>query len=106
MIRLILIEFYSIFYIRKGLKWIYNKRLSNIEQNLVVLRKIQKSKVEELKKKTAYYSTKSLLERYDPSSPQKKELDEQKKKMIQEEKEKKQKGNVVVMMYTKILTCV
>lgn len=35
------------------------------------LRAQQKLKVEELKKKTAYYTTKSLLERYDESSRQK-----------------------------------
>lgn len=81
----------SIYYVRKGLKWIYAKRLSRIETGLVSLRKKQKLKVEELKKKTAYYSTKSLLERYDPSSPQKKEIDEQKRKKIMEEEEQKKK---------------
>lgn len=58
---------------------------------MVSLRKKQKLKVEELKKKTAYYSTKSLLERYDPASEKKKELDEQKKKKMIQEREK-QKG--------------
>lgn len=72
-----------------------NKRVCSIEQKLVALRKNQELKVEELKKKTAYYSTKSLLERYDPSSPQKKELDEENKSK-QEEAEKKKKGKVVI----------
>jgi hypothetical protein len=77
--------------VRKGLKWIFNKRLSSIETSLVSLRKKQKLKVEELKKKTAYYSTKSLLERYDPTLPQKKELDEQKRKKMMEEQEKQKR---------------
>lgn len=65
--------------------------MNNIETKLASLRKKQKLKVEELKKKTAYYSTKSLLERYDPTSEKKKELDEQRKKKMIEEREK-QKG--------------
>lgn len=36
-----------------------------IESQLSMLRADQRLKVEELKKKTAYYSTKTLLERYD-----------------------------------------
>jgi hypothetical protein len=36
-----------------------------IESQLSLLRADQRLKVEELKKKTAYYSTKTLLERYD-----------------------------------------
>ncbi|OZJ03202.1 hypothetical protein BZG36_05025 [Bifiguratus adelaidae] len=39
-----------------------------IETNLANLRAQQKQKLEELKNKTAYYSTKSLLDRYDPAS--------------------------------------
>lgn len=35
------------------------------------LRAQQKLKVEELKKKTAYYTTKSILERYDPAAAEK-----------------------------------
>lgn len=77
----------AIFYFRKMLRWIYLKRLSSIKTNLASLRKQQKLKVEELNKKTAYYSTKSLLDRYDPTSEKKKELDEEKrKKMMQEAK--------------------
>ena len=40
---------------------IYN----NPEKHLVTLRKQQKEKVEEIKKKTNYYTTKNLVERYD-----------------------------------------
>lgn len=75
---------------RKGIKWVYNKRLTSIETSLISLRKKQKLKVDELKNKTAYYSTKSLLERYDPSSAENKEIDEQKRrKILQEKKEQK-----------------
>ncbi|GAN09258.1 lunapark b isoform 1 [Mucor ambiguus] len=77
-----------IYYVRKGVKWIYSKRLNSITTNLNMLRKKQKLKVEELKKKTAYYSTKSLLERYDPASEKKKEFDEIKRKKAIEEREK------------------
>ncbi|CAO3627000.1 unnamed protein product [Mucor fragilis] len=77
-----------IYYVRKGLKWIYSKRLSSIATKLNTLRKKQKLKVEELKKKTAYYTTKSLLDRYDPASEKKKELDEIKRKKIVEERER------------------
>ncbi|KAF9424157.1 hypothetical protein BGZ94_008075 [Podila epigama] len=48
-------------------RW-YKRKKSNEESQLGLLRADQRLKVEELKKKTAYYSTKTLLERYDPSS--------------------------------------
>ncbi|KFH70482.1 hypothetical protein MVEG_03332 [Podila verticillata NRRL 6337] len=48
-------------------RW-YKRKKSNEESQLSILRADQRLKVEELKKKTAYYSTKTLLERYDPSS--------------------------------------
>ncbi|KAF9094023.1 hypothetical protein BGX29_009700 [Mortierella sp. GBA35] len=48
----------------------YKRAKSNEESQLSLLRADQRLKVEELKKKTAYYSTKTLLERYDPSSQQ------------------------------------
>ncbi|KAI8584700.1 hypothetical protein K450DRAFT_217565 [Umbelopsis ramanniana AG] len=53
---------------RRGLKWFYNRKQANEESNLSSLRSKQKLKVEELKKKTSYYTTKSLLERYDQTS--------------------------------------
>ncbi|GAA5809655.1 hypothetical protein MFLAVUS_003067 [Mucor flavus] len=65
-----------------------------IETSLISLRKKQKLKVDELKNKTAYYSTKSLLERYDPSSSEKKEIDEQKRRKILQEKEEQKKMSV------------
>ncbi|KAG0364579.1 hypothetical protein BC939DRAFT_174366 [Gamsiella multidivaricata] len=46
----------------------YKRAKTNEESQLSMLRADQRLKVEELKKKTAYYSTKTLLERYDPSS--------------------------------------
>ncbi|KAI8967678.1 hypothetical protein BDF20DRAFT_206080 [Mycotypha africana] len=54
-----------IYYIRKGLNWTYHKRLAHLDIELTTLRKKQKLKVEELKKKTSYYTTRLLLERYD-----------------------------------------
>ncbi|KAF8944203.1 hypothetical protein BGZ47_004534 [Haplosporangium gracile] len=48
----------------------YKRAKTNEESQLSLLRADQRIKVEELKKKTAYYSTKTLLERYDPSSQQ------------------------------------
>ncbi|KAG0337626.1 hypothetical protein BG004_007566 [Podila humilis] len=48
-------------------RW-YKRKKSNEESQLSLLRADQRLKVEELKKKTAYYSTRTLLERYDPSS--------------------------------------
>ncbi|KAF9937372.1 hypothetical protein BGZ65_001551, partial [Modicella reniformis] len=46
----------------------YKRAKSNEESQLSLLRADQRLKVEELKKKTAYYSTKTLLERYDPAA--------------------------------------
>ncbi|KAF9541844.1 hypothetical protein EC957_002614 [Mortierella hygrophila] len=48
----------------------YKRSKTTEESQLSILRADQRLKVEELKKKTAYYSTKTLLERYDPSSQQ------------------------------------
>ncbi|KAG0329778.1 hypothetical protein BGZ99_000514 [Dissophora globulifera] len=48
----------------------YKRKKTNEESELAMLRADQRLKVEELKKKTAYYSTKTLLERYDSSSQQ------------------------------------
>ncbi|ORZ00340.1 hypothetical protein BCR43DRAFT_485056 [Syncephalastrum racemosum] len=54
-----------IYYVRQLAKWLFVKRQSYIESKLSTLRREQKLKVEELKKKTAYYTTKSLLDRYE-----------------------------------------
>ncbi|KAG0269171.1 hypothetical protein DFQ27_004567 [Actinomortierella ambigua] len=45
----------------------YKRKKTNEENQLNLLRDSQRMKVEELKKKTAYYTTKTLLERYDPT---------------------------------------
>ncbi|KAF7729423.1 hypothetical protein EC973_004402 [Apophysomyces ossiformis] len=55
----------GIYYTRKLLSWFYSRKQSSEETNLAGLRKEQKLKLEELKKKTSYYTTQSLLERYD-----------------------------------------
>ncbi|KAF9900260.1 hypothetical protein BX616_002647 [Lobosporangium transversale] len=58
-----------IFFVGRFLITVWYKRAkSNEEIQLNLLRADQRLKVEELKKKTAYYSTKTLLERYDPAS--------------------------------------
>ncbi|KAG0040448.1 hypothetical protein BGZ82_002532 [Podila clonocystis] len=62
---------FPIIYAGRSLINIWFKRAqTNEESQLNLLRADQRLKVEELKKKTAYYSTKTLLERYDPSSQQ------------------------------------
>ncbi|KAG0001447.1 hypothetical protein BGZ79_004637 [Entomortierella chlamydospora] len=58
----------SIFVGRSLISVWYKRAKTNEESQLSLLRADQRLKVEELKKKTAYYSTKTLLERYDPSS--------------------------------------
>ena len=65
-----------IYYIRKGLIYVYDQKQKKEETNLTLLRKEQKEKVEELKKKTSYYTTQSLLERYDEVLAAKKKMDE------------------------------
>ena len=42
---------------------------TRVEKHLVILRKQQREKIEEIKKKTNYYSTRTLLERYDDATP-------------------------------------
>ncbi|KAJ3300920.1 hypothetical protein HDU76_005967 [Blyttiomyces sp. JEL0837] len=54
-----------IFYARKLVAFWYRAKRKVEEQSLENLRKQQKLKVEELKAKTGYYTTKGLLERYD-----------------------------------------
>ncbi|ORX93297.1 hypothetical protein K493DRAFT_408460 [Basidiobolus meristosporus CBS 931.73] len=56
---------FSIYYISRGVSYWYNRKRLNEENQLENLRVKQRQKVEELKKKTAYYSTKTLLDRYD-----------------------------------------
>ncbi|RKP39156.1 hypothetical protein BJ085DRAFT_13083, partial [Dimargaris cristalligena] len=60
-----------IFYSRRLIQLWYRRRQASQEAYIVSLKEKQRTKVEELKKKTAYYSTRNLLERYDlpPTSP-------------------------------------
>ncbi|KAK9722097.1 hypothetical protein K7432_002944 [Basidiobolus ranarum] len=55
----------SIYYVSRGVSYWYNRKRLNEETHLETLKIKQRQKVEELKKKTAYYSTKNLLDRYD-----------------------------------------
>lgn len=56
---------------------------------MIKLRKEQKGKLEELKKKTSYYSTQSLLERYDEVLTKKKEEALKQEKLQQELRQRK-----------------
>lgn len=56
----------------EGAVWILNSFtqthiLASLEKTLVTLRKQQREKIEEIKKKTNYYTTRNLLDRYDES---------------------------------------
>lgn len=66
-----------IYYGRKTLRWSYTRKQSREEANLASLRAEQKLKVEELKKKTSYYTTKSLLDRYENGSSAKRQEQQQ-----------------------------
>ncbi|KAF9429821.1 hypothetical protein BGZ94_009349 [Podila epigama] len=59
-----------IYFGRSAINVWFKRAQTNEESELNLLRADQRLKVEELKKRTAYYSTKTLLERYDPSSQQ------------------------------------
>ncbi|KAG0244203.1 hypothetical protein BGW41_000190 [Actinomortierella wolfii] len=57
-----------VIYLGRHVITVWYKRKKTYEENqLNLLRDSQRMKVEELKKKTAYYTTKTLLERYDPT---------------------------------------
>ncbi|KAH8917678.1 hypothetical protein BT69DRAFT_1323407 [Atractiella rhizophila] len=71
--------------VRRIVAWWYRAKREHEEKVLVELRKKQRSKVEELKKKTGYYSTRDLLEKYDDSPSKEK----QREKEAQEEKAKR-----------------
>ncbi|KAI7858886.1 hypothetical protein BDC45DRAFT_433280 [Circinella umbellata] len=55
----------GIYYIRQALRRIFGFLETRVETRLQTLRAEQKLKLDELKKKTAYYSTQSLIDRYD-----------------------------------------
>lgn len=59
------IQFCSIVLGAKIQNYYYRRKLSGQETHVEHLRKKQKLKVEELKKRTGYYVTKGLIERYD-----------------------------------------
>ncbi|KAI8094048.1 hypothetical protein BDF21DRAFT_86995 [Thamnidium elegans] len=79
----------AIYYIRKGLVWFYERKQKKEEANLIKLRKEQKGKLEELKKMTSYYSTQSLLERYDEALTKKKQEALKQEKLQQELRQRK-----------------
>ncbi|RKP12579.1 hypothetical protein BJ684DRAFT_307, partial [Piptocephalis cylindrospora] len=55
-----------IYFLKSFIRFWFTRKQVSEEGHLTHLRAEQKTKVEELKKKTAYYSTRNLLERYDP----------------------------------------
>jgi hypothetical protein len=71
------------------LVWFYDQKQKKEETNLLKLRKEQKGKLEELKKKTSYYTTQSLLERYDEVLAKKKEEAAKQEKLQQELRQRK-----------------
>ncbi|KAJ3836382.1 hypothetical protein F5878DRAFT_565775 [Lentinula raphanica] len=58
-----------ILFIRRIVQIWYSRKGDAEERTLQQLHKQQREKVEEIKKKTNYYSTRDLLQRYDESSP-------------------------------------
>lgn len=58
-----------ILFVRRIVQLWFNSKGNAEEKTLRELRKKQHTKVEEIKKKTNYYSTRDLLQKYDPSSP-------------------------------------
>lgn len=71
----------AVWALRRIVVWVYRRRIVSLESRLKMARTQQKLKIEELKKQTAYYQTKGLLERFDPdftkqsSTPQVKKAD-------------------------------
>ncbi|GAA5997910.1 uncharacterized protein JCM10292_006900 [Rhodotorula paludigena] len=55
----------AIIFTRRGSRWYYHRKQDKEEKELKVLVKQKQDKVEEIKKKTGYYSTRDLLEKYD-----------------------------------------
>ncbi|GAA6027370.1 hypothetical protein JCM8097_007802 [Rhodosporidiobolus ruineniae] len=54
-----------IIFTRRFMRWFYRRKQDKEESTLKVLVKKKQDKVEEIKKKTGYYSTRDLLEKYD-----------------------------------------
>ncbi|SGY50407.1 BQ5605_C001g00882 [Microbotryum silenes-dioicae] len=55
----------GIVFTKKFMRWFFGRQQEKEIKALKVLKKEQQDKVEELKRKTGYYSTRSLLEKYD-----------------------------------------
>ncbi|BGP47969.1 hypothetical protein JCM10450v2_003838 [Rhodotorula kratochvilovae] len=55
----------AIIFTRRASRWFYHRKQDKEEAQLKVLLKQKSDKVEEIKKKTGYYSTRDLLEKYD-----------------------------------------
>lgn len=64
---------FLIWYCHKLVRWWYGRHLKRLEKESIRLIEEQKDKVEELKRKTFYYKTKGILERFEkaplPSPP-------------------------------------
>lgn len=73
---------FRIYLFRKIISFYFHRVLSYHETCLNKLRDTQKLKVEELKKKTSYYQTKGLIERYDPNNSQNKQLSPSKLQIV------------------------
>ncbi|GAA5943848.1 hypothetical protein JCM3775_000211 [Rhodotorula graminis] len=55
----------AIIFTRRASRWFYHRKQDKEETQVKVLVKQKQDKVEEIKKKTGYYSTRDLLEKYD-----------------------------------------
>ena len=85
------------YYLRSGLNWIggwfidlRQRQLKDLQQNL-------KLRLEDLKKETSYYKTRSILERYDESERSKKEEPPKKEKQPSPKSQIKQQTQALVM---------
>ncbi|KAG8959993.1 hypothetical protein FRC03_007219 [Tulasnella sp. 419] len=61
----------AILFVRRIVQLFYHNKGDAEEKHIKSLRSEQRSKIEEIKKKTNFYSTKSLLDRYDEGTPRK-----------------------------------
>ncbi|CEQ40358.1 SPOSA6832_01971, partial [Sporobolomyces salmonicolor] len=56
---------FAIIFTRRFMRWYYHRKEAREDETLKALVKQKQDKVEEIKKKTGYYSTRDLLEKYD-----------------------------------------
>ncbi|GAA5966112.1 hypothetical protein JCM3765_002610 [Sporobolomyces pararoseus] len=61
----VVVSLSSIVFTRRFVRWFYHRREAKEEMIIKSLLKKKQDKVEEIKKKTGYYSTRDLLEKYD-----------------------------------------